>query len=274
VAQSGSVSVPARLPIGGLGACLCFVRLHVLAFLEFTEKSKSMSKHFLIVGASSGIGAALLQQLVGAGHRVTHLSREPERAPELPGVTGVRWDLQHEPLPSAALPERLDGVAYCPGGIRLKPFPRLKEQDFNEEWELNLLGAVRTLQAVLPALKQSETASVLLFSTVAVQTGMPFHAAVAAAKGAVEGLTRSLAAELAPMIRVNAIAPTLTDTPLAQRLLGSDDKRRAAAERHPLKRINDADDVARTGAWLLADAPSVTGQIIAVDGGLSSLRLF
>lgn len=232
-----------------------------------------MSKHFLIIGASSGIGAALLEQLAGAGNQVTHLSREPERAPDVPGATGVRWDLRSEPLPVDVLPERLDGVAYCPGGIRLKPFQRLKEQDFNEEWELNLLGAVRTLQAVLPALKRSESSAVLLFSTVAVRTGMPFHAAVAAAKGAVEGLTRSLAAELAPTIRVNAVAPTLTDTPLAERLLGSEDKRRAAAARHPLKRINDAGDVARTGAWLLADAPSVTGQVIAVDAGLSGVRL-
>lgn len=233
-----------------------------------------MSKHFLIVGASSGIGAALLEQLVGAGNQVTHLSREPERAPDLPGTTGIRWDLRSEPLPADQLPERLDGLAYCPGGIRLKPFQRLKEQDFNEEWELNLLGAVRVLQGALPALKRSDSASVLLFSTVAVQTGMPFHAAVAAAKGAVEGLTRSLAAELAPTIRVNAIAPTLTDTPLAERLLGSEDKRRAAAERHPLKRVNEAGDVARTGAWLLGDAPSVTGQVIAIDAGLSSVRLF
>ncbi|WP_462328393.1 SDR family NAD(P)-dependent oxidoreductase [Thiohalocapsa halophila] len=233
-----------------------------------------MSKHFLIIGASSGIGAALLEQLVARGNTVTHLSREPERAPDLPGITGVHWDLRSEPLPVDALPERLDGVAYCPGGIRLKPFQRLIEQDFNEEWELNLMGAVRTLQAVLPALKRSETASVLLFSTVAVQTGMPFHAAVAAAKGAVEGLTRSLAAEWAPAIRVNAIAPTLTDTPLAERLLGSEDKRKAAMDRHPLKRVNDPGDVARAGAWLLADAPAVTGQVIPVDGGLSSVRVF
>lgn len=209
-----------------------------------------MAKHYLLVGASSGIGAALLETLVAAGASVTHLSRNPEGAPDLPGTKGLRWDARTEPFPTEAVPEQLDGVAYCPGGIRLRPFERLKEQDFNEEWELNLLGAVRTLHGVLPALKRSDAASVVLFSTVAVQTGMPFHAAVAAAKGAVEGLTRSLAAEWAPRIRVNAIAPTLTDTPLAERLLGSEDKRRAAAERHPLKRINTAQDVARTAAWL------------------------
>jgi 3-oxoacyl-[acyl-carrier protein] reductase len=242
--------------------------------MEQLAMSKHDSKHYLIVGASSGIGAALLQELVERGDRVLHLSRHPERAPDLPGTEGHRWDALTEPFPTAVLPARLDGVVYCPGGIRLKPFERLKEQDFNAEWELNLLGAVRTLQAALPALKQSDAGAVLLFSTVAVQTGMPFHAAVAAAKGAVEGLTRSLAAELAPRIRVNAIAPTLTDTPLAERLLGSDDKRRAAAERHPLKRIGTAADMARTAVWLLGEASAVTGQVVAVDAGLSRLRLF
>jgi NAD(P)-dependent dehydrogenase (short-subunit alcohol dehydrogenase family) len=232
-----------------------------------------MSRQYLIVGASSGIGAALLGRLVEDGNTVLHLSRQPERAPDLPGVEGRRWDALAEPFPADVLPERLDGVAYCPGSIRLRPFERLKEKDFNEEWELNLLGAVRTLQAALPALKRSDAGSVLLFSTVAVQTGMPFHAAVAAAKGAVEGLTRSLAAELAPKIRVNAIAPTLTDTPLAERLLGSEEKRKAAAERHPLKRIGTPVEIARTGSWLLQEAVTVTGQVIALDAGMSAVRL-
>jgi NAD(P)-dependent dehydrogenase (short-subunit alcohol dehydrogenase family) len=246
----------------------------MLSIPQQRYEAKSMSRHFLIIGASSGIGAALLESLAASGASVTHASREPERAPDLPGTRGVRWDLLTEPFPADALPERLDGVAYCPGGIRLKPFARLREQDFNEEWELNVLGTVRALQAALPALERAETASVLLFSTVAVQTGMPFHAAVGAAKGAVEGLTRSLAAELAPRIRVNAIAPTLTDTPLAARLLGSDEKRAAAAERHPLKRICEPAEIARTGAWLLNEAVSVTGQVIPVDAGLSGVRRF
>ncbi len=232
-----------------------------------------MTRQHLIIGASSGIGSALLRELADAGDAVLHASRDPERALDLPGARGLRWDLHGDAFPTEQLPERLDGLVYCPGGIRLKPFERLKEQDFNEEWEVNVLGAVRALKAALPALKRSEGASVLLFSTVAVRTGMPYHAAVGAAKGAVEGLTRSLAAELAPTIRVNAIAPTLTDTPLAQRLLGTDDKRSAAEARHPLKRIADPREIARTAAWLLRDAPSVTGQVIAVDAGLSSLRI-
>jgi 3-oxoacyl-[acyl-carrier protein] reductase len=232
-----------------------------------------MSKQYLIIGASSGIGAAILQTLSDRGHGLIHLSRNPEKAPDLPTARGLRWDARGDEFPVAELPERLDGLVYCPGSIRLRPFGRLKTDEFLEDLELNLLGAVRAIQGALEPLKQSGHASILLFSTVAVQTGMPYHASVAAAKGALEGLTRSLAAELAPMIRVNAIAPTITDTPLAERLLSSDDKRAAAAERHPLKRIGDAAEMARTAAWLLDDAASVTGQIIAVDGGLSSVRL-
>lgn len=232
-----------------------------------------MSKHYLIVGASSGIGAELLRALAARGHVVTHLSRHPENAPDLPGVRGLSWDARDDDFPAAELPEQLDGLVYCPGSIRLRPFDRLKTSEFQDDLELNLLGAVRAIQGALKPLRQSGSASIVLFSTVAVRTGMPYHASVAAAKGAVEGLTRSLAAELAPGIRVNAIAPTITDTPLAERLLSSDDKRAAAAERHPLKRVGEAAEMARTAIWLLEDAPSVTGQIIAVDGGLSSVRL-
>jgi NAD(P)-dependent dehydrogenase (short-subunit alcohol dehydrogenase family) len=239
----------------------------------FINQGPNMSKSFLIVGGSSGIGAALVEQLCLQGHRVTHLSREPSRAPDLPGATGVQWDVLGDAMPTDRLPERLDGLAYCPGSIRLKPFERLRDTELREDLELNVMGAVRTIQAALPALKRSEAASLVLFSTVAVQTGMAYHASVSAAKGAVEGLTRALAAELAPAVRVNAIAPTLTDTPLAQRLLNSADKREAVAERHPLKRFGSASEIASTAAWLLTDATLVTGQIIAADAGLSAVRM-
>jgi len=232
-----------------------------------------MSKHFLIVGASSGIGAELLRMLSARGAAVTHLSRHPEHAPDVPKSRGLRWDTRSDEFPAAELPDQLDGLVYCPGSIRLRPFERLKTAEFQDDLELNLLGAVRAIQGALKPLRQRGSASIVLFSTVAVQTGMPYHASVAAAKGAVEGLTRSLAAELAPGIRVNAIAPTITDTPLAERLLGSDEKRAAAAERHPLKRVGEVEEMARTAVWLLDESPSVTGQIIAVDGGLSSVRL-
>ena len=233
-----------------------------------------MAKHFLIIGASSGIGAALLRELSGRGHQLTHCSRHPENAPDLPTVRGLHWDVRGADFPVDGLPERLDGLVYCPGSIRLKPFARLKPEELRDDFELNLVGAARAIQAALGALKQSGDAAIVLFSTVAVQTGMPYHASVSAAKGAVEGLTRSLAAELAPGIRVNAIAPTITDTPLAERLLNSDDKRAAAAERHPLKRIATPEEMARTAAWLLDDARTVTGQVISVDAGLSGVRLF
>jgi NAD(P)-dependent dehydrogenase (short-subunit alcohol dehydrogenase family) len=167
-------------------------------------------------------------------------------------------------------------MVYCPGSIRLRPFRALKPDDFPADYQINLLGAVRSLQACLPALKKADDgASVVFFSTVAVKTGMPFHASIASAKGAVEGLTRSLAAELAPNIRVNAVAPSLTDTPLAAPLLGSDEKRRAADDRHPLKRVGQPGDIAAAALYLLGEAGAwVTGQILHVDGGMGALRTF
>jgi len=232
-----------------------------------------MANNYLVVGGTSGIGAEVIRLLLDRGSAVVQLSRHPEQAVDAPGVRSFAWDATDEGWPADALPERLDGLVYCPGSIRLKPFPRIRPDELREDLELNLIGAVRAIQGALPALQRAPRASVVLFSTVAAQTGMPFHASVAAAKGAVEGLTRSLAAELAPMIRVNAIAPTVTDTRLAARLLGSAEKRQTAADRHPLKRVNEPDEVARTVFWLLDDAPSVTGQVIAVDGGLGALRL-
>jgi len=173
------------------------------------------------------------------------------------------------------IPEVLDGLVYCPGTINLKPFHQLTEEDFLADFQVNLLGATRVLQQALPSLKKSPTASVVLFSTVAVKCGMPFHSSIAAAKGAVEGLTRSLAAEWAPKIRVNAIAPSLTDTPLAAIFLGDDKRREAAAERHPLKNIGQPEHVAELVSYLLSDAARfTTGQIFRPDGGLSSVRLF
>jgi 3-oxoacyl-[acyl-carrier protein] reductase len=232
-----------------------------------------MSKHFLIVGGTSGIGAALLTTLIDQGHQVTQLSRHPERAADHPRVTSVCWDVRQDPFPGDRLPPALDGLAYCPGSIRLRPFERLTEHEWREDLDLNVMGAVRAIQGALPSLRQAESAGILLFSSVAAGTGMPYHASVAAAKGAIEGLTRALAAELAPRIRVNAIAPTLTATPLAERLLATAEKRAAAAERHPLKVIGEAADLARAAVWLLDDARLTTGQILHLDAGLSSLRV-
>lgn len=232
-----------------------------------------MSKHYLIVGGTSGIGAALLEGLVGRGHRVTQLSRHSGAALDHPAVTSIAWDAGSEPFPADRLPATLDGLVYCPGTIRLRPFERIRDDEWLEDLKINLLGAVSAIRGSIMALREAEHPAILLFSSVAVRIGMPFHTSVASAKGAVEGLTRSLAAELAPKVRVNALAPTITDTPLAGRLLSTPERRAAAAERHPLKTIGEANDLALAGIWLLEDARLVTGQVIAMDAGLSALRV-
>ena len=224
-------------------------------------------KNILIIGGNSGISKSLAEQLKASGHNVHTACRETT-------------DYQHQTYDattesSLELPDVLDGIVYCPGSITLKPFHRLSEDDMMKEFQLNALGAATTIQKALPALKKAESASIVLFSTVAVQTGLPFHASIAMAKGAVEGLTRSLASELSPKIRVNAIAPSLTNTPLAETLVNSEQKLEASENRHPLKRIGDPKEIASLAAWLLSDdSRFITGQIIQADGGMGSVRTF
>ena len=233
-------------------------------------------RNIFIVGGSSGIGLELVKSLGNDHHEIYVGSRTNKALLEIPRVHHLEFDVKAESLDLGDLPETLQGLAYCPGTIVLKPFQRLTIDDFLEDFNVNLLGAVKVIQGCLNRLKKSpDGASIVLFSTVAVKTGMAFHASVASAKGAVEGLTRALAAEFAPRIRVNAIAPSLTDTPLAQNLLSSEEKRQASADRHPLKRIGSPPDIARLAAHLLSDTGSwITGQIIHVDGGMSALRVF
>ncbi len=172
------------------------------------------------------------------------------------------------------LPDTIHGLAYCPGSISLKPFARIKPEDFAKDYQLQVLGAVKVLQAALPALKNAEQASVVLFSTVAVQSGFNFHTLVSSSKGAIEGLTRALAAELAPKVRVNAIAPSITDTPLASSLLSTEEKRQANAQRHPLRKVGTPEDIANLAEFLLSPKSGwITGQIIHADGGMSSLKV-
>lgn len=231
---------------------------------------------YLIVGGSSGIGLEVARSLSSEGADVHVVSRQPGPLGDIQGIHHIAADVVEAPFPVDEVPSVLDGLVYCPGSILLKPFARLEERDFLNDLNINLMGAVKTIKAGIPALRKStHGGAIVLFSTVAVKMGMPFHSSIASAKGAVEGLTRSLAAELAPKIRVNAIAPSLTDTPLAAPLLASEERRNASAQQHPMKRIGQPQDIAAAVRFLLKTESSwMTGQIIAVDGGMGELRLF
>lgn len=230
--------------------------------------------NFVIIGGSSGIGAQLAHLLAGAGHKVvaTYYRNKPNL--DQPNITSQYLNVLDETPDLGFLPERIDGLAYCPGTIKLRPFSRLESSDFITDYQLQVVGAVKVIQAALNGLKTSPQSAIILFSTVAAQYGFNFHSLVGTNKGAVEGLTRALAAEFAPRIRVNCIAPSLTDTPLAASLLSSDEKRAANAKRHPMKRIGSTTDMMNMAEFLLTNRSSwITGQIFAVDGGLSRLRV-
>ena len=228
-------------------------------------------KHFVIAGGSHGIGIEIVKQLLDQGHKVKCVSRtEPELQ------HNQLHFIAHDFLSGQEIPEitgAVDGVAYCPGSINLKMFRSLKPEEFLQDFELNVMGAVRLLQKLQIGLKAVPGSSVVLFSTVAVQQGMAFHSSIAAAKGAIEGLTRSLAAEWAPAIRVNAIAPSLVETPLSAKLLSSPEKAEASAKRHPLARVGKPEDIASMAVFLLGEQSGwITGQVMGVDGGMSVLR--
>lgn len=233
-----------------------------------------MQQNYLIVGGTSGIGLELVKRLSADGHSVTVISRKNENLDGLSNVTHLAKDVTSAVFEPNDLPSPLHGLAYCPGTINLNAFRSLKPEVFQKDLDVNLLGAVRILQAAERPLKKAGSASVVLFSTVAVGQGMPFHASIAAAKGAVEGLALSLAAEWSPKVRVNCIAPSLTDTPLANHLLSSPEKRESGDKRHPLRRVGTPEDIANMAEFLLSAKGSwITGQIIGVDGGMANVRV-
>lgn len=230
------------------------------------------NKNILVVGGSSGIGLELVKQLA-SDNQLFVLGRNQAPLAGL-DVHFISHDVTDgSDLDSSTLPERLDGFVYCPGSINLRPFKGIKPEVFQQDMEVNAFGALRTLQKIAPLLMNSPEASIVFFSTVAVQTGMPFHSSIAMAKGALEGLTRSLAAEWAPKVRVNSIALSLVDTPLAAKFTNNADKLEKANARHPLGRMGSAADAAQMAVFLLSEKSSwMTGQILHLDGGIGNLK--
>lgn len=234
------------------------------------------SQNILIIGGSHGIGYEVVRDALKDGHSVWAFSRTVGNLKLSKQLVHKKFDILTDAFPLEDLPEVIHALVYCPGTITLKPFNRLSDADFDTDYQINVKGAVHVIRAVLPRLRKAKPgASVVMFSTVAVQTGMRFHASIAAAKGAVEGLVRSLAAELAPRVRVNAVAPSITDTPLADRILNSADKVKMSSERHPLRRVGNPGDIARAVRYLRSDdAGWITGEILHVDGGMTAVRVF
>ncbi len=231
-------------------------------------------KNIVVIGCGQGIGFAVAK-ILSENHHVIGISRTENSEVQNLNIEFHQMDILSGNLDEITFPEVVDGLVYAPGSINLKPFNRLSPDDFKNDFEINVLGAVKTIQRLLPNLKKSETASVVLFSSVATKLGMPFHASISASKSAVEGLTKSLAGELsAQKIRVNCIAPSLTDTNLASQLLSTPEKREASGKRHPLQRVGTADEMAKMAEFLLSDHASwITGQIIGIDGGMGSVKL-
>lgn len=226
-------------------------------------------KTLIIIGGSKGIGQAIVESLLPSYYIINISRTAPSYSHEY--LTHYSCDILHDELPDL---EKADGLVYCPGSINLKPISRLSLDDFRDDFEINVLGAVKSIQKYLPLLKKAEHPSIVLFSTVAVKLGMPFHASIATSKAGVEGLVKSLGAEFAPQIRINAIAPTVTETDLASKLLRNDKMIENITERHPLKKFLKPAEVADMATFLLSEkSRSISGQIFELDCGIVSFKI-
>nr|WP_315152589.1 SDR family oxidoreductase [uncultured Flavobacterium sp.] len=226
-------------------------------------------RNIVIIGGSKGIGSAiLLQQL--ENNKVYNISRT---APDIthPNLIHYPISILEDDLPEI---EAVDVLIYCPGSITLKPILSLNLDDFRNDFEINVIGAVKAIQKYLPALKKGNNPSIVLFSTVAAKLGMPFHASIATAKAGIEGLVKSLGAELASVVRVNAIAPTITETSLSANILRNDRMKENMMERHPMKNYLKPSEVAEMANYLISEnAKSISGQVFEMDYGIVSFKI-
>jgi 3-oxoacyl-[acyl-carrier protein] reductase len=226
-------------------------------------------KNIVIIGGSKGIGREILQQQLES-NIVYNISRN---GPEIehPNLKHYSINVLQDALPEI---ENVDVLIYCPGSINLKPIGSLSIDDFRNDFEINVIGAVKVIQKYLPALKKGKNPSIVLFSTVAAKLGMPFHASIATAKAGIEGLVKSLGAELASVVRVNAIAPTITETSLAAGILRNDRMKENMMERHPMKNYLKPEEVASMANYLISDqAKSISGQVFEMDYGIVTFKI-
>ena len=227
-------------------------------------------KIILMIGGSYGIGLPLVKILNKEFN--VHVACRTNDQLQSENVNFIKFDALNDEFDNSLIPDEIHGFVYLPGSINLRPFKGLSVEAFKQDLEINLISLIKVLKTVMPKLVAADNSSIVLMSTVAVQRGMPFHSSVSASKGAIEGLTKSLAAEYAPKIRVNAVAPSIVDTPLANRFLNNDLKIEKSAQKHPMKRVGNSNDIAEIINFLLSEKSSwMTGQIIGVDGGTSTL---